>query len=354
MTLPRVTFDCEVLTPLFLAGADPNGSPEVRAPSIRGVMRWWYRALLGGRGITDLATLHKKEEAVFGSTERASPVRLRVLPYEVEGHERSNKSIDNLENQNTGTGYLWYFVQAGDNDRCYIAPGARFEVQLLAKPGNQETLEEAAKAFWLLVHLGGLGTRSRRMAGAVAADCVDAPDGLPSFAPDEDYDAWFTRQLERIGVGGVPQPDMPAFSVLHPDWAHVSRLRGVEEEEWTDLVEAVGTKFEEHRGDLDIPAKVGLGLPMVTPPGTDDINVTQSGKDIDRRASPLWLQVVRLKDGTLSVVATLMWAQFAAGETQVTVRWEGKREIVDDPYQRLGTFVRDHDFNAFSLLSSQQ
>src|ERR1035441_3740752 len=36
----------ELLTPTFCRGAYQD-TPEIRAPSIRGVVRWWFRALYG-------------------------------------------------------------------------------------------------------------------------------------------------------------------------------------------------------------------------------------------------------------------------------------------------------------------
>ena len=37
-------FEVEIVTPLFLGGADPNKA-ELRAPSIKGALRFWWRAL---------------------------------------------------------------------------------------------------------------------------------------------------------------------------------------------------------------------------------------------------------------------------------------------------------------------
>jgi CRISPR-associated protein Cmr1 len=70
----------ETITPLFLTGADPRGEPELRAASIRGALRFWLRALLGGViGDKDLDALRKAEPAVFGSTDTgASPVVVRI------------------------------------------------------------------------------------------------------------------------------------------------------------------------------------------------------------------------------------------------------------------------------------
>ncbi|MFH0988531.1 MAG: type III-B CRISPR module RAMP protein Cmr1 [bacterium] len=45
MDTKKVTFKCEVITPMFLGGADPD-KPELRPPSIRGAMRWWFRTMI--------------------------------------------------------------------------------------------------------------------------------------------------------------------------------------------------------------------------------------------------------------------------------------------------------------------
>jgi len=42
------TVTLETVTPLFLGGADPRGAPELRAPALRGAMRYWLWTALGG------------------------------------------------------------------------------------------------------------------------------------------------------------------------------------------------------------------------------------------------------------------------------------------------------------------
>ncbi len=39
-----ITFECETITPMFLARADGK-TPELRPPSIKGLMRFWWRAM---------------------------------------------------------------------------------------------------------------------------------------------------------------------------------------------------------------------------------------------------------------------------------------------------------------------
>ncbi|OPX29474.1 MAG: type III-B CRISPR module RAMP protein Cmr1 [Candidatus Omnitrophica bacterium 4484_171] len=44
--MKTITFECETITPMFLAGADGR-TPELRPPSIKGAMRFWWRAMNG-------------------------------------------------------------------------------------------------------------------------------------------------------------------------------------------------------------------------------------------------------------------------------------------------------------------
>lgn len=76
--MQRVSVQLQLVTPLFLAGADPRGQPELRAPSLRGLLRFWLRALLGGVLNGQPHMVFQKECRVFGSTDSASPVVVRL------------------------------------------------------------------------------------------------------------------------------------------------------------------------------------------------------------------------------------------------------------------------------------
>ncbi|MBX5459388.1 MAG: type III-B CRISPR module RAMP protein Cmr1, partial [Thermogemmatispora sp.] len=68
----KATFDIKVITPLFLAGAN-QAEVELRPPSLRGPLRYWYRALIGGIVGGNLAEVRRRETEVFGSAEYGSP-----------------------------------------------------------------------------------------------------------------------------------------------------------------------------------------------------------------------------------------------------------------------------------------
>jgi hypothetical protein len=65
--MPQIDLALETVTPLFLGGADPRGDPELRPASFRGLLRFWFRALVTGViGDGNLPTLREAEAAVFG------------------------------------------------------------------------------------------------------------------------------------------------------------------------------------------------------------------------------------------------------------------------------------------------
>jgi len=73
----RAELELEAITPIFMRGADQTKA-EIRAPSIKGLMRWWFRALAGNYFGNEIDKLRKAEENVFGSTNQRSKVVIEV------------------------------------------------------------------------------------------------------------------------------------------------------------------------------------------------------------------------------------------------------------------------------------
>ncbi|HID77890.1 MAG TPA: type III-B CRISPR module RAMP protein Cmr1 [Planctomycetaceae bacterium] len=61
--VPEIRLPLEAVTPVWMAGAGRRA--EVRAPTVRGCLRFWLRALLGGPFVEDLKTLAAAEAAGF-------------------------------------------------------------------------------------------------------------------------------------------------------------------------------------------------------------------------------------------------------------------------------------------------
>ena len=91
--MKTITFHCETITPMFLAGADGK-TPELRPPSIKGALRFWWRAMNGhlvekkkdknGKEYWDYTELKKQEAEIFGGTDRRSNFLITVKEKELE------------------------------------------------------------------------------------------------------------------------------------------------------------------------------------------------------------------------------------------------------------------------------
>ena len=182
-----ITFTCEVVTPMFVAGADGK-KPELRAPSIKGVLRFWWRAMHGHLPIDDIKIpddevqkgLRSQETEIFGGggeNARRSQVTIRIkqrdllrdecsLWEEIPHDPRKNKNGEPYnvpKSEVAGIHYLLY--SAFMNERGYFKAGSIFELSLDSR--DLHSLKEAINAFSALVYFGGLGSRTRRGAGSI-------------------------------------------------------------------------------------------------------------------------------------------------------------------------------------------
>ena len=151
----------------FLCWADQQRA-EIRSPSIRGAMRFWIRVLMGGVVKDRIDALKGLEANVFGTTERASSVRVLVHPF-------ANFPTGNFDFGKPGLRYLGYGLSSTRDSPppAYIAPGAKFSISLTS--GDEVRLNQAAASIWMLLNMGSLGARSRRGWGSLRVTAESGP-----------------------------------------------------------------------------------------------------------------------------------------------------------------------------------
>jgi CRISPR-associated protein Cmr1 len=155
-------YGCEVVTPLFLGGADPKKA-ELRVPPIKAAMRFWWRALYGSNDIEDMA---KKESEIFGSTEQKATLKIQVISKEL------NLSQEKLDRGNFNIyEYLAYGYRVGNNIKGYFVDG-RFKIQIYLKKADKD---EITNSLGFLVHYGGLGSKSRNGFGCLHCQDINPP-----------------------------------------------------------------------------------------------------------------------------------------------------------------------------------
>ncbi|GEM_PF-3124274 len=174
--MKKVEFKMKVVTPLIMSGANQNRA-EIRASSIKGLIRWWFRELFKekkGEGI-DYSKVREREKEIFGSAleekGQAGKVWVSVKSEGVRIKKfGKDKRIDTRNEK--GLAYLTLGGKA-IGGRGYIDSDSRFTVTLMFDSSLNDTgVEDVLRAFWASVYLGNWGFRSRRGFGSVEVEKV--------------------------------------------------------------------------------------------------------------------------------------------------------------------------------------
>jgi CRISPR type III-B/RAMP module RAMP protein Cmr1 len=343
-----ITAELQTTTPLFNAGADQQDA-GVRVSSLRGAMRFWFRALAGSVTGADLGALAGLEQRVFGSAAASSPLALRI----------PNQPAVRLPNQRHDfplTAQIVYLLGQGLGDlanralrRPYVPPGQKLIVKLRFQDRRDDTRDERAAirgaalaALWLTCTYGGVGARVRRGFGGLRILSVDGAGELPdSWPPDRLTTTPSPAQYESLNhlpAGDLtfaiadirtlttrtptadepPKPPSarPAFPVLDPAWTYAG-LSKTQSSSWDTLLTWAGEQLRHFRANqpntnpkANYQPKIktpewdavvhgpgtsfplgALGLPVVYKDGYTVDAVERRGLPA-RRASALWLRPV--------------------------------------------------------------
>lgn len=333
-------------------GPDGDG---LRVPSLRGVLRFWFRAKEGSRfaSTTDLA---RAEAGIFGSTDHGQGVR--IVP-RGQSEWRPIPLTDSAGGAKAYLGYGPLNYQSGEVTsrhrmafRDAIPEEADFRFRAFGRPAQ---LEELRRCLTLLHLFGGLGARSRRGWGSVAIDGI----GMPPVAAPANQEAivrWFQDRL-----GTVWPDDSPLALTKLPDYSCFSDSTAIRvtdvvvDGSYEDVFELFYRRFEATRlwrprsaprcktavddHDLErsdalghaltgVPLRLAFGLPYSPSSRNDGWRIEYQGRgpgnvEITRRSSPLLLKVLRVGDGKLCGVALHLAARFF-GQRGVEVGAKGK------------------------------
>ncbi len=385
------TVSLTVTTPLFNGGAYDGGSdfgdrPDdeagLRVASIRGAMRFWFRALAGAVIGPDLKRLNTVESKVFGSAEKSSPLQLRIAsqPPTVLPSDRASFLMDQALSSVDRRQIIYLLGQSlGDMRkvkilRPYVAPGSTVDLKIgfrhHADEDDQARASIEALAFaslWLTCAYGGIGARTRRGFGGVRIAGADgelpAPwDTTTIVSPGLAH----YKELSYLWPRGVLSPCVPKISVLtgkpianpREIWdgqpplfpvlsATHAPARVCEQNfgSWQKTLIFAGEQLRRFRADRDnvnphaeyqprIETREwldvvhgnddrfqlgALGLPVVYKGNRTVRAVKVQGGDELRRASPLWLRPVG-GDGQWRLLSFAFLAEFLPDAARAEVR----------------------------------
>lgn len=294
----RITFTLEALTPIFLSGAD-QAKAELRSPSLRGVMRYWFRAMMGRVLGGDYQKLKGLESQVWGSTQRAGNIILRLKDSQV-GHGKTQQLDEAIPGGSQqaiiGRRYLLYSVLLRQQQQYqrpeYVEQGGSFTFEMHV-PKKFKDL--ALGTLWLVGQFGALGTRSRRGLGALRLASCDPGlwaglDMTELSASPQDYASKLktglldVRQVfARFAQDPSPTIDrLPLFPCLVPKFCTIGVLN-IRFSSWCEALDHIGRCYAKFRQSKSVKNRAAFGLPIIGPRGPVYFK--------ERRASPLFIRL---------------------------------------------------------------
>jgi CRISPR-associated protein Cmr1 len=401
--MPTITVWLETITPLFLGGAEVRGKvpdhqppprPELRVPSLRGALRYWYRALLGGLLAPQenfLEELHKQEAILFGgAADEKRGIGQSAFSLQIKHPTIEDKYILTYQRENhlPGKNYLYWSMEKTKQEgvdvtaRKFIQSGVPFEVVIRSRFVQEERIcDEMLASLWLLVRLGGVGSRSRRGAGnikvlSISGDVSPIVQKLP-FSVQADTPKKLAAELHN-GIAAIfdhfnkkkftePSDIGMQLDVLHPDLCQIYVL-DKSFENADEALNAIGLIFQKFRNrrkpDINtvwnsienhVPLaqpvqRAAFGLPIQFFYKHSGDKATLQTENYERRASPIWFKIERLSNGKYAVVITWFKSAFLPQNEQLKLVHKKKGYQGDIPENHLiALFLTGSDKDKLTL-----
>lgn len=303
--MKAIDFKCEIITPMFMAGAD-GSMPELRPSSIKGMMRFWWRALngyLSGQKLLD------REAEIFGGSgegHKRSEIILKSSALREEDIMKQSLRHKPPNENSAGISYLLYSMLMSGRERPYIKTNTEFTLSV--KAVNKSLLNEALASLWGAVYLGGFGSRARRGGGNIIVKNVGDRDGVLSrlgleFIPNgdtrEEIICWLKTNLQ-CAKDIVNRSHKTNF-VSERSNLSLSRIVVAQKPEnnWMVALNKIGTVFKEFRDACrsDIYDAAVFGLPVMHKPRNGKRLIVKASNKIDRRSSPLIFKIIKTTNG---------------------------------------------------------
>lgn len=248
-----VTFECEIITPMFLAGADEK-TPELRPPSIKGMMRFWWRAI---KGEEDIKKLGKEEGALFGSNNEKigkSKFLIRII-------------ANNLMTND--------FSPVPHSTKTFKFKGFNIRQTYSIVLSGKDNITNFKAICELSMLLGGLGKRSRRGFGSVHGKNWNftSDNGVIQFILDRlnsIQDDFYTKDT-KIYRRSSPVANYPFIKEI---------ALGKPEKDPFDLLKKIGQASHDYRDNT-----LGSGQP--------------------RMASPIYVSITKMGNEFIPIITTL-------------------------------------------------
>jgi CRISPR-associated protein Cmr1 len=392
-----------IVTPMFLGGANQEPEDGIRPPSVKGALRFWWRALNWGRFWQEakqdetqaLRDLHQKEAHLFGA---ALDVKKKTVGQGCFLLSVTSKPLTTTDKgsvhpsfkNTTDARYLAYGlmgafgINAARLEKGCINENQYFTVKLIFKGKIEPSLKEALIAWGLL---GGLGSRVRKGLGSIALQTIKENDAIvwnyhEKIPNQEAYATTIAKLLahknnainpapyscfdqgsrvEILHKGNTPYVTLNYFAkqlLKYRAWGFRGKLSDRSPSE-KNFPNDHDWKYRRNRdsnrranpNDLPDgfhPQRVVFGLPHNYSQSGDDV----TPKNFQRRSSPLLLHIHPLSERQFIAVSVFLptvflpeGEQIKAGDKSVTVKIE---------YQLIHDFLDKYFSNTTILMAGSK
>lgn len=352
-TTAKQPLKIEFISPYFGGGIEAGSNDEkklVRETSIRGQLRFWWRATVGAKYPID--KMRDREAAIFGSTlgspGKSSRVIIKVgdgnisngIPYDYNSDISNNKFFKN------GKSYV-LFPFRETNYKGKSPKNLYFNLKIsikdkkeddeLSVPEIEKDLKDTLTAW---INFGGLGSRTRRGLGSLY--CKDY-----AFANIEEIKQFLQKIKSQKQNTSFPSINKIFYKDNVNDWAETAK----------SLQEYRKEKIK-NRDDLindNCFRSAEFGLPVImeikkidknNPPKLQVVPVVQDNEIKERFASPLIMKTIKLKDGKMyQILILLNGKDFLKGVKLQVLSAKGNQK--DEIKALLGTDYLDKEYGIY-------
>ncbi len=304
-------YQFETITPVIIRGVEKQ--EEFRIPSIKGVMRFWFRALMSSF-IDDIKKLYEVESNIFGSTNEKSKVIIQIDQFNEKNFQDMN--YDNYK-------YFLFPFRKKEYRVKWINNGVNFSLKCNIKDIDPQIIDAT---FKLISLFGGLGARSRRGFGSICLSDLKI-DNIENFLKEfsliiEIYKKFIkdnsinmnfnrnSREYSSFVNGEIIFLDNNKYQwkkfiseiysklseeLINPktyEKIFLGELRNFKGADGLDevikFIELIWHYFR-YKNKWNM-AKINLGLPI----GTSDFSYNYAS---ERRASPIFFKILKLQSG---------------------------------------------------------
>ena len=227
-------YDIQVVTPIFGGGVKAGENDPVtpiRPSSIRGHLRFWWRATLGAK-FENYVQLSDREGEIWGTADSPSPVTIHVSQPDPRSlGQRKASDFYGFQNKYGPESYVLF--PARDKGYPLLKEGFTFQLKICwPKLAKKEKIDDICPdveaAVWAWTNFGGIGSRTRRGCGALF--CQDtAPRDVASVGK------WYRDYLLGCGAGQQQERDWPTM----PDKILIGSTVGKPIDQWAEAIEVM-------------------------------------------------------------------------------------------------------------------